>query len=65
MIKNFFSSRILYLYGDLQSQPTRALWVLAMENEAKIGKWKRVDVNLSKFDQYKPEFKKIWQCLAN
>ena len=41
------------------SQPTRAVWTLAMENEGLIGPYKIVEVNLSTLDQYKPEFKKI------
>ncbi len=50
---------MLYLYGDIMSQPTRAVWTLAMENQDLIGPFKIVEVNLSSLDQYKPEFKKI------
>ena len=45
---------MLYLYGDIMSQPTRAVWTLAMENENLISPYKIVEVNLSSLDQYKP-----------
>ena len=50
---------MLYLYGDYNSQPARAIWSLATHESDKLGNWERVDVNLSKLEQRKPAYKSI------
>ena len=50
---------MISLYGDIQSQPTRALWTLAECEKDRMGAFKRVNVHLSKLEQYDKDFKKI------
>lgn len=50
---------MIKLYGDIKSQPARAVWILAYENEKQIGPWERVEIRMSKLEHYKKEYKRI------
>ena len=45
----------LIIYGDIISQPVRAVWGLCLANPTKVTDWKRVDIRLSKGDHKKAE----------
>ena len=47
------------LYGDVASQPARAVWILAECEKERIGNWEKVEINLSKMEQYDPKYKQI------
>ena len=46
----------MILYGDFNSQPSRAVWALATQNNLDF---KFQEINLSKKEQYGAEFKKL------
>ena len=48
---------MLNIYGDVLSQPVRAVWILASENSKKV-EWKRHDLRISQGEHYKDEFKR-------
>ena len=50
---------MLNLYGDVKSQPARAVWVLALENEKIIGPYKLCEIRISKNEHKTPEFLSI------
>ena len=49
----------IFLYGDMSSQPARAIWILAKANFSKMGPYEEVAVNLSKGEQNTEWFRKI------
>ena len=50
---------MLNLYGDVKSQPARAVWIFVLENEKLIGPYKICEVRISKNEHKTPEFLSI------